>query len=213
MSAATILFVAFFFALFYLVLPACGVVGPSFLKAWSFCKSSYADDDTALLQVDEQRVALERRILTLQQDLALRQCTAELPDVDAELWDGQDITVLDGCWNLDFEYRVTDVETDEEAVFDDWTLCFEGETGVGTQVMQSTTGVICQSDIPGAFNDQNQLVLEETDNLSCSNDSYIFRRQITCDRTEDGRLSCQSVQPERSGSGEGGAQRFQMSRQ
>lgn len=212
-SGAILAFTITFIALFYLMLPACGVAGSYFLQALSYCVVPSGEYTETLREADEDRIALERQIAAMQQDLALRQCGTEIAEVDENLWKEQDISVLDGCWRLDFDYRVTDITTEEEIVFDDWSLCFDGEASTGAQRMQSTSGVICQSLIPGFFNEQNQLVLEETDNLTCNDSSFIFRRQITCDRTEDGRLECVSIQPDRSVPRDGWSSRFQMSRQ
>ncbi|CAM5524676.1 hypothetical protein FALB51S_04109 [Frigidibacter albus] len=212
-AAIAAVFFGVFLAVAALMVPACGLNAPPPLRALSFCETSISTDLVSFFEIDQNRLDLERRIAALRKDLALRQCQvttndSDAPDVDETLWNDRDLSALEGCWSLDQIYRVVDERTREVTEFNDWTICFDAETGLGSQVMRSTSGTVCEGEIPGSFNEQGQLVMQEPNDLPCSNDSSIFQRVITCDRTADGGLSCQSFQPRG-----GGWDRFSMNRQ
>lgn len=195
-----------------LVLPACSL-NPLPWGLANVCPVLRLSDtdagqrDLAILQ--EDRVSLERLIAALTRDLSQLQCAPSSPATEpAELIDPdqfatRDLGVLDGCWALDSEYGTVDVETGEATRYSEWTICFPpGSEGQGQLRMFSSNGAECIGAADGAFSSDGTLVIEEAQDLVCSDGYTIFRRQMICGLTPEGTLDCVSEQPERdSGSG------------
>ncbi len=118
--------------------------------------------------------------------------------LDAEQWAAQDIRVLKGCWLLDSDYRVREVTTGEISTVVVWQMCFDAE-GNGDQDFRFDSGTTCESANSARFNDAGQLVILDPDDVPCSDNSRIFRREIACDLQEDGTADCLSRQPDRGG--------------
>ena len=58
----------------------------------------------------------------------------------------------------------------------------------------------CNAPVRGRFPGR-QLLINDLSDVQCDNGSYIFRREIRCDRRADGTAECQSRQPARANSG------------
>ncbi|MCV6584876.1 MAG: hypothetical protein OIF47_05035 [Marinibacterium sp.] len=128
------------------------------------------------------------------------------PDPDADFADDGpfpgDTASLEGCWALESDFEIRSVESGDALPFPEWTVCFPpGSDGMGTQVMRSDDGALCEGDIRGAFDSDGALVLEEDEDLVCSDGTQIFRRVTTCAVGEDGLATCEAVQPRTGGRG------------
>ncbi len=122
-----------------------------------------------------------------------------LPEPDAEAWRNRDLDVLAGCWELDSEYRVTNVRTGAVTEFTEWTMCFtEGARGLAR--MRAGDATACEGPVAGRFDAAGRLVFEEPANLPCSGGLEIYRRVVTCALREDGAAECASTQPEQGNS-------------
>ena len=111
----------------------------------------------------------------------------------------RDIQILEGCWALDSHYRTRDVNTGAISTVASWNMCFDAN-GVGNQTLQFDTGTTCRSGTTARFNSVGQLEIRDDANVHCSDQSYIYKRVMTCDHQSDGTASCQSNQPELGGS-------------
>ena len=208
-----------------LVLPACGVrfvVGQSLLRT---CPVPEARQSTnALDLLHERQRSLFAELRSLERDLGLSSCepvqpapppiaeepvqpapppiAEETPDgIDPDAWNDQDVRLLDGCWMLDGEdYVATNRETGVRTRFTEWEMCFDAN-GQGEQTLRGRRGassdsVLCESDTQAAFDSQGRLVISDAANVLCDDNSYIYRRVVTCELVEDTWAQCLSVQPE-----------------
>ena len=192
----------------YLLLGACGVVGPGWTWGISGCPIARSGrPDSRLAAAQDQQAFLEEKVAQLEMQLALLECEAPLtvarpepepepepaqPEgLDAEQWDEQDIEVLAGCWVLDSDYQTMDVQTREVSDVASWNMCFEPD-GRGNQTIVYDTGLSCRSDNTARFNDRGQLEISDSGNVMCSDRSYIYSRVMTCDLQPDGTASCLS---------------------
>ncbi len=192
----------------YLLLGACGVIGPGWTWGISGCPiAGSGRPDSRLAAAQDQQAFLEEKVAQLEMQLALLECEAPLPvaraepeqepgppppyGLDAEQWEEQDIEVLAGCWVLDSDYQTTNVRTGEISDVASWNMCFESD-GRGNQTIMYDTGRSCRSGNTARFNDRGQLEISDNGNVMCSNGGYIYSRVMTCDLQQDGTASCLS---------------------
>lgn len=153
-----------------------------------------------------EREALEAHIIHLQRRLARRECSMVLPfpigqveapkAIDTEAWENRDVSLLDGCWELDSDLSFLNRVTGEIRAAQTWKMCFDG-AGNGTQNLSLDGGGVCTSDqVSAAFDDAGNLVVQDNSDIQCSDSTYIYERIITCQLADDGTASCVSRQPE-----------------
>jgi len=188
----------------WLLLPACALA----LVGIGQCPDpSQAAAMTRLADLDARNADLSREVAALERELALLQCTAELPEpppvlaapepvpIDPEAWARRDLGVLDGCWQLDSTYATRNVRTGAITTYTEWRMCFDA-AGAGQAEMLGTNGVTCTGAVQGAFAADGQLTVTEAANLRCSDDSFIYRRDLVCALSADGGASCAVTQAE-----------------
>ena len=205
----------------YLLLQSCGLRLPFTGTVLSACET---DADRGLrMQLEQEALRgadLQTRVTALEQTLALRQCRAEPPSppppppppkpapppkaetpsgLDPDAFKRNDISVMDGCWELSSDYDVRNIRTGEITRFRYWRICFD-KNGNGTQVMRGTNGVRCEGPLKGRISG-GTLTMREPGKLRCDDGSSIFRRDITCALDSRGRANCDSYQPEINGRG------------
>jgi hypothetical protein len=126
---------------------------------------------------------------------------APLPEPEAipeEAWRERDIGFLEGCWDLDTDYRVEHVQTGEVSVAESWQVCFDA-AGEGRQTLIFDDGTECTGPMLGSFGEQGSLQLQDQGNLRCDNNTYIYERLLTCERVDPATAQCDSFQPETGG--------------
>ena len=196
----------------YLVLQACGVLLPLTGTRISVCE----DPGRAAVRAElagalQDRDDLSAQVAGLEREIALLQCKAEPPPpppppppetpsgLAPDAFDENDISVMEGCWELSSNYDVRDIRTNRITRFRYWQICFD-ENGNGREVMRATNGTRCEGRLSGTLNN-GQLSMREPGNLQCDNGSEIFRRDVFCTLDAQGVANCDSLQPEINGRG------------
>ena len=195
------------------LVPACGVggrVAGTWIDWCPFNKVAEADDKLAALH--NQNRALKDSILRHERELALLNCapesqqrdsSAELtpqPEaIDREDWEDRRIGLLEGCWELDSLFETTD-QTGATTRYNQWTMCFDAD-GAGHEEMRADNGASCSGFVQGFFDSDGTLIIEEPDNLPCSDGGYIYRLVSNCKLNEHGTANCTVTQPEVGSSG------------
>lgn len=192
-----------FFALSVTLLTACGAKLPFGLGEIGICTGNRVIAERQLTIAFERQAVLRRRVTDLEAALGTQDCvgasdapTASAQKIDADAWEGRDVSLLDGCWMLDSDYRLSDVDTGVVYFVDTWEMCFDS-TGNGSQTLRFDDGSLCRSSkITAAFDDNGNLIMSDNANVSCDGGSYIYERNMTCALDADGSASCVSSQPE-----------------
>ena len=204
----------------YLLVEACALRLPLSGRVVTFCPVEQADTSEAALrrQIAENR-AIEADIAGLERDLAGQVCRAapppppeppprppERPKVTEtpsglapDAFEDDDISVMEGCWELSSRYDVRHIRTGDIISFRDWAICFDGQ-GNGRETMRATNGLTCEGELYGRI-DGGKLSMREPGNLQCANGFEIFRRDITCTLNAAGVANCSTYQPEIDGRG------------
>lgn len=223
---ASLLALGFVVVSSWLLIPACSILPAAVASYLNFCPNTGdLEVRRALIVVadDNQRLAAE--VARLERELGATQCTAvyEEPEppvappvtppapppvaepdpevIDRDRWGQRDLALLEGCWELDSNYRTTNVRTRVVTDYNDWRICFQ-PGGAGRQRMVGVANtrpprtVVCEDSLNAAFNDAGNLVISEPRNLQCNDRSFIYRREITCRLDSAGRARCDSLQPE-----------------
>ena len=167
-----------------------------------FCPDSGPTGPSPTLAAELQRRAtLEARLHDLERRLAgLPACTRvqEPPSpnvLDAERWEEQDIALLEGCWALASDHQFRHVRTGVVRRVNSLTMCFDAE-GRGEQEFSLSDGEECASDVSASFGEDGNLRINDHANIQCSNNFFIFRRDVTCTLEPNGEADCESHQPE-----------------
>ena len=121
---------------------------------------------------------------------------SEPASLDAERWEEQDISILEGCWQLDSNYSTVNVQTGARRSVTDWQLCLDSN-GTGEQTMVYEDGTACRGPAQGSFDPSGQLILTDTARIECEDGAFVYERVTTCERAADGTASCVAVQPGR----------------
>ncbi len=115
-------------------------------------------------------------------------------------FDGRDMAVMEGCWQLSSDYAVRDINTGRITRFKYWRICFD-KNGNGTEQMRATNGARCNGRLTGRMPGNGTLTMREPRNLQCDNGTSIFRRDVTCRLNARGTANCDTYQPETRGRG------------
>lgn len=209
-------FVALFCAILgasFLALQACAIRLPfnlPWLQACGAPQIEAAQADLARLSVDNE--SLLREIRLAEQALGGLQCEAdysahlpafsasessgpEAEGIDTDAWQEQNVSVLEGCWELDSDLSIENVQTGALTRFTQWNMCFDA-TGDGTERMTATNGVSCEGPVNGSFDVAGRLAIREPGDLTCSDNSFIYQRDLACSLNDNGLASCVVAQPE-----------------
>lgn len=106
----------------------------------------------------------------------------------------RDVAVLEGCWELDSDYRIVNKATGAVSLFDLWSICFD-TNGRGVERMRTESGDGCVGPVSGTFGDGVLQIVEPGD-LSCDSGSVIYRREMDCSLDGQGFAQCSVRQPE-----------------
>lgn len=199
----------------YLLLQACGLRLPLLGTVVSACEDdAILDTRRSLTQELARSRDLAAEVAALERDLALKVCKADPPPppppppppepetpsgLAPDAFEDNDISVMEGCWELSSQYDVRDIRTGQVTSFRSWQICFDA-AGNGREVMRATDGTRCEGRLSGNIAD-GRLDMREPGNLQCSNGSEIFRRDIRCALDAGGSANCTTYQPETNGRG------------
>ena len=201
----------------YLLVEACGLRLPFSNRIISLCPRDQVDAEKRAIEVQvAQNRTLEADIAALERDLASQVCEAVPPPepepapppkvtetpsgLAPDAFDEDDISVMEGCWELSSQYDVHHIRTGEIISFRDWRICFDGQ-GNGRETMRATNGLTCEGVLSGDIG-EGRLSMREPGNLICANGFEIFRRDITCALDAQGVANCSTYQPEIDGRGQ-----------
>ncbi|WP_158964919.1 hypothetical protein [Chachezhania sediminis] len=185
----------------FLLLEPCAL-NLAVLERYGICRpSSETRAEARLVELEVERIALERQVYALERELSGAQCVATTPDPQRPLmpqgWDNEVVQMLYGCWDVSLDYQTRDVDTDGVMGYTEWQMCFDAQ-GNGRQIMRDTTGIVCEGPVKANFS-QGNLALIEADNLPCGDGGYVHRREISCRMTDEGSAVCSTLQPEAGG--------------
>ncbi|WP_203076637.1 hypothetical protein [Falsiroseomonas ponticola] len=107
-----------------------------------------------------------------------------------ERWDRGDVALLEGCWNLDSNYRTRDVDTGRIDTVRSWRMCFD-RNGRGTQTMVYDNNRRCTGPVTGRFEGQT-LLIDDTADLPCDDGYRVLHRLARCQRSNETRAECES---------------------
>jgi hypothetical protein len=202
LSLCTLLLVV---AIAMIVTPACLVI-----FSLNFGLGSCDDTETSIesrqSKLSENNL-MEDRINELEKELLSINCPSEkvsaLPaplskpnSINIEEWNQKKISFLKNCWELVGDnYQVSDIDDPAAiTVYHTWKLCFD-EKGNGVQSLTSTSNT-CESPVLAEFSDDGSLKILDSENVSCSDGGYIYRREMSCSLDNFGKAKCRAYQPD-----------------
>lgn len=178
--------------LWWTVLPACAVVPLIGTAPWGHCPAAPVERRLAEEEAARTR-ALLAEIRMLERDLAaLAQCPVPEPDpseIAPDRWEARDLSLLEGCWELEGPYRMRNLETGADEQVENWRTCF-GPDGTGSQSFGFPGGVTCEGPMSARFADGGTLSLDDTAAVPCSDGNPILRREGVCRLDDENRVQC-----------------------
>jgi hypothetical protein len=113
-------------------------------------------------------------------------------DIDQERWDDRDISLLEGCWDLDSNFETVSSGGQRYPV-QSWSMCFDA-SGNGTQNFRAFRDRIpCSGPVRGAFDPDGRMSIDFVTDAQCQGGGRILRREATCELTPEGRARCSSI--------------------
>ncbi len=189
---------------FWLLLGACAIRwlhGLPLLYACPALPGAPGASSALGAEIARQR-ALEAEIERLQLALlgapACRPRASDVPSTPAPIpedaWNQRDASFLEGCWELQTDYRVEHVETHEIRQARSWEACFDAD-GKGRQTLTFDDGTECTGPMLGQFGADGRLQLDDTGDLPCADGFQIFERHTSCERVDALHARCDQHQP------------------
>ena len=123
--------------------------------------------------------------------------------LDAEKWAQKDLSVLEGCWSLASDFSVEDIVTHEVTEVASLEMCFD-ENGNGETHMVMTGGVECEGEVLATYLESGMLQINDTDDIHCTDGSYILRGTAECELEPNGEAACTGRASEFEGETDGG---------
>jgi hypothetical protein len=200
------------------ILPACAVGVFDWANACPPAREVAASDRRDALEA--RRAALEAEIAALQRRVAAlpacRRVAAAPPppppvvvptarperapppppepprDIDRERWEDRDISLLEGCWDLDSNFETVSAGGQRYPV-DSWSMCFDAN-GNGSQNFRAFRDRIpCNGPVRGRFDPDGRMSIDFVRDAECRGGGRILRREATCELTPEGRARCSSI--------------------
>lgn len=114
------------------------------------------------------------------------------PDIRQDQWDRRDVSLLEGCWDLDSNFETVEPGNVRHPVRS-WSMCFDAN-GQGRQEFRAFRDQRpCFGGVRGHFAGTGDLNINFTENARCRPGGEIIRRNATCTLRPDGRAACTSV--------------------
>lgn len=204
------LWIALFWAIVFvtwLLLSACGVrvfLWPDLVGSCEPETRAELDRNNDVLFMQQEQSYLLAEIRLLERTLAAQICepdsnqsaTLNEDGIDEDAWIRQDLTALEGCWELDGQdFIVRNVETNVTTSYNVWEICFDAD-GDGQQTLSAESGQTCEGGNRATFEGDEKLRISDLAPVQCSDDSVIFRRETVCSLTAEGRAECLLSQPD-----------------
>ncbi len=219
----TLLIFVIFGVLFFLLLPACDI------KLLNRYLSGYCPKGTANLEETNQNIdefsLLNRKIAELEMTLLNKECLfsersqvstqpplsdapagvdrveKSLTENEIKAWENNDISFLVDCWTLEgSELIFRNEETNERSKSNAMKICFD-QGGVG-EIELSLNDAPCRGKSEASFDENDDLVLKDTEDIICDSGKKIFKRVTTCQIDDQSVARCTSYQPRSGGQNE-----------
>ncbi|TVS00319.1 MAG: hypothetical protein EA406_00865 [Rhodospirillales bacterium] len=114
------------------------------------------------------------------------------PDIRQDQWDRRDVSLLEGCWDLDSNFETVQPGNVRHPVRS-WSMCFDAN-GQGRQEFRAFRDQRpCSGGVRGQFSGTGDLNINFTENARCRPGGEIIRRNATCTLRPDGRAACTSI--------------------
>ena len=192
--------------IFWLLLGACGVRPLAGPPALFFCPERGRGPDAAVAAEVARQHALGAEIERLELALLARPACAPAPPAAAgagatpeageaipeAAWRERDVGFLEGCWQLDTDYAVRNIDTGVVNRVGAWQVCFEGG-GAGRQELVFDNDSRCRGPMRGEFAPDGRLVLKDQGDVPCDGGVVILERHVTCERVDADYARCESV--------------------
>ena len=178
-----------------------------------FSKVKCKFDQREILALEEDISRIKQQISSVKNRSSSLECKGidtaspsdnQSPKIDTSLWAQGDLEVLNGCWNLDWDYKMQDVQTKEIVGVTSWDVCFQNGAQIGVQTLLFEDGERCiNQPIKGEFknvDNQSRLYLDDTKNLSCNSGAVVFHRRMECELMQGGEYAvCATSSKQRDG--------------
>jgi hypothetical protein len=109
--------------------------------------------------------------------------------IPEDAWREQDVSFLEGCWELSTDLQTTNVETREVRQVIGWQVCFDRD-GSGEQIMRLSDGTTCSAPMLADFSAQDSLLLSDTGTVPCDDGGFMYERRMTCRRVDAATADC-----------------------
>lgn len=110
---------------------------------------------------------------------------------DRDRWEQGDISIMEGCWLLDSDYKLRHIETGELITVPFWRACFDAD-GNGTQELRMSNGAECSGPMTADFTSDTEMQLSDNADVPCSQGLRIFKRTTQCTLDQNDRAVCVS---------------------
>ena len=178
-----------------------------------FSKVNCQSENRKIVALEEEINRIKQQISTARSNSSSLKCTEidtantnknEVPKIDTSLWEQGDLAVLNGCWKLDWDYEMLNVDTNEFVGVTSWDVCFTSGSKMGSQTLLFENGENCvEQPIMGEFksiNGQSKLHLDDTKDVECKS-AVVFQRRMECELMQNGGYAmCSNSSLQRDGS-------------
>lgn len=113
-------------------------------------------------------------------------------DIDEERWRDRDISLLEGCWDLDSNFETVEAGNRRYPV-SSWQMCFDAQGNGQQNFIAFRDRKPCAGPVRGAFQPSGQMSINFVRDATCRPVGNIVRRSSTCTLTPDGRAQCTSI--------------------
>ena len=159
-----------------------------------FSKVNCQSEQSEIISIEKEISRIKQQISSVKDRQSLLECkeidTASSSDsqstkIDTSLWAQGNLKVLNGCWNLDWDYTLREAGTNKIVRVTSWDVCFKSGSEIGVQTLLFEDGANCiEQPIRGEFkniNDQSKLYLDDSKDVDCNLGRVVFQRRMECE--------------------------------